>query len=814
MKVSLNWLKDYLDIPLSTTEVSLLLTDIGLEVEGEAEIEDVKGGLQGIVIGKVVTCDKHPNADKLSLTTVDVGAEALLQIVCGAPNVAADQKVLVATVGTTLYTPEGEAWKIKKGKIRGEVSEGMICAEDELGLGESHDGIMVLPDSVEVGSLASDYFKIETDVVFEIGLTPNRSDATAQIGVAKDLAAALKVLHQQDANVKMPDVADFVIDNQDLPISVVVEDAKACPRYSGLSISGITVKESPAWIKKRLNSIGVRPINNIVDITNFVLHELGQPLHAFDADKIAGKKIIVKTLAEGTSFTTLDEQERKLSAEDLMICDGEGKGMCIAGVFGGIASGVTEATKNIFLESAHFEAIQLRRSSTRHLLFTDASKIFEKGSDPNVTLYALKRAALLIKELAGGSISSEIVDVYPQKIEPQQIAVSYHKVTRLIGVEIPHEKIKEILVALEMKIISETETGLTVAVPTNKSDVLREVDIIEEVLRIYGFNQVPIPTQIKSTIIPSVKPDPRQIQNLISDYLVANGFAEMMALSLSQGKYYEDNILAIEEKELVYVNNTSNIHLNVMRPSVLVGGLEAIVHNQNRQNPDLKLFEYGKSYRKLEKGFSERKHLAMFMTGQRYTESWLNEDKAQVSFYTLKRFVQNVLEKLGIKMYQESALSDQVFSFGVSYHRGPQSLVQLGKLQNRILKKMDIKQPVFYANFDWDNILKALKKHKIDFVPITKYPSIRRDLAIVIDNSIYFSDIAAIARKEGKKLLKEINLFDVYENETQLGKGKKSYAVSFIFEDVEKTLKDKEIDKIMNKLIANYETKLKATIRR
>ncbi len=819
MNISLNWLKDYLNIDLSAEQVSEILTDIGLEVEGMETVETIKGGLTGVKIGLVKTCVKHPNADKLSLTTVDVGEENELQIVCGAPNVAAGQKVAVATVGTMLYDDKGEGFKIKKGKIRGEVSEGMICAEDELGLGNSHDGIIVLPETVAVGTLAKDYYEVETDIVYEIGLTPNRSDATSHLGVAKDLAAALKIRFGHSGEVKLPSVENFKVDNQSLPIEVEVANDTSCPRYTGISIKGITVKESPNWLKNRLNAVGVRPINNIVDVTNFVLHELGQPLHAFDADQIKGQKVIVKTLSEGTPFLSLDEVERKLSQEDLMICDGDSKGMCIAGVFGGLNSGVSDQTQNIFLEAAHFNAKQIRRSSTRHLLRTDAAVCFEKGSDPNITVYALKRAALLFQEVAGGEIASEVVDIYPNTIDPVKIDVTYRNISRLIGVDIPVDEVKAILAAMKIGIVSETDTGLTVAIPTNKVDVTREVDVIEEILRIYGFNKVPVPTQVRNAISLSEKPNKQKIKNSAADYLSAQGFNEIMGISLTQSRYFTE-VMPVPEKELVYVNNTSNIHLDVMRSNMLFSGLEAIVHNQNRQNSDLKLFEFGYSYLKKEEEFQEDAHLTIFVTGKSQSESWLNKENASSSYYSLKAIVDNLMARLGIGKFQQTVLNSsdesnaESLTYGLRYHRGAQVLVEFGKVRPQLVKKMDVKQEVFYADINWDSVVKALKKHQITFEELTKYPTVRRDLALVIDNSINFDDIALIARKTGKKILKNINLFDVYKNEEQLGKDKKSYAVSFVFEDVTKTLKDKEVDKIMNQLIQTYETKLGAKIRR
>ncbi len=814
MKLSLNWLKEYVDIKLSPQKVAEVLTDIGLEVEGEEEIESIPGGLAGLFVGKVKECIKHPNADKLSLTKVAIGNGEDLQIVCGAPNVATGQKVIVATVGTTLYPINGEPFKIKKGKIRGETSEGMICAEDEIGIGADHQGIIVLPDEVEVGALARDYFQVETDYVYEIGLTPNRSDATNHLGAARDLAAALKINYEHSGRVKMPMIDNFKIDNNDLPIHVVVENPAACPRYSGISLKGVTIKESPDWLKKRLIAIGVRPISNVVDITNFVLHELGQPLHAFDADQIRGEKIIVKNLPEGAKFTTLDENERTLTAQDLMICDGDSNGMCIAGVFGGIKSGVTDTTKNIFLESAHFNAKTTRRTSFYHDLRTDAAKVFEKGNDPNITVYALKRAAQLIKELAGGEIASEIVDVYPNKIEPTQIKVAYQNVARLIGVVIPTHEISAILNAMEMEVVEENPDSFIVAVPTNKADVTREADVIEEILRIYGFNKVPIPQQVKNAVVVSQKPEPQELRNILGDYLSANGFNEIMAVSLTQSRYFEE-LLPIEKSQLVYVNNTSNITLDVMRPSMLFSGLEVILHNQNRRNADLKLFESGRTYKALlDGGYKEKQHLSLFLVGEKTKESWLNKEKAVANFYTLKAYVNNLLNRIGLSDFQEDVLKNEIFSVGFRYFRGQKSLAEFGKVQQKILKAVGIKNEVFYADINFDTLLKAARKHKIGVEELNKFPSVRRDLALVIDNSVTFSDIVKHTRKTIKQNLKDINLFDVYINEKQLGTNKKSYAISFIFEDKTKTLKDKEVDKKIKKLIQVFEQNLDAAIRR
>ncbi len=813
MKLALNWLKEYTDINLPPQKVGEILTDIGLEVEGEEEIESIPGGLAGLVVGQVKECGKHPNADKLSLTKVDVGGDELLQIVCGAPNVAAGQKVVVATVGTMLYPLGGDPFKIKKGKIRGEVSMGMLCAEDEIGLGADHDGIIVLPETVSVGTLVKEHYELESDYVYEIGLTPNRSDGTNQIGSAKDLAAALKINYGHSGEVRMPSVADFKVDNHDLPIDVTVENTASCPRYSGVSIAGVTIKESPNWLKARLVSIGVRPISNVVDITNFVLHELGQPLHAFDADKITGKKVIVKNLPAGTKFLSLDEVARKLIPTDLMICDGDSNGMCIAGVFGGLKSGVTDTTTNIFLEAAHFNAKTTRKTSFHHDLRTDAAKVFEKGSDPNITVYALKRAAQLIKELAGGKIASEIVDIYPTEIKRAEIKVAYKNVERLIGVAIPKAEIRAILEAMEMEFLEDGDTHFVVAVPTNKADVTREADLIEEILRIYGFNKVPIPTQVKNSVVATKRPSPQELRNTLGDYLSANGFNEMMAVSLSKSSYSKE-ILPVPEADLVYVNNTSNVTLDVMRPTMLFSGLEAIVHNQNRRSADLKLFESGKTYKKTADGFKESQHLSLFLTGQKASESWHNTKQAATDFYTLKAYVSNVLARLGMTGFQEDSLKDDIFAVGYKYFRGQQVVAKFGKIQQKIAKAMGIKRDVYYADINFDALAKASKKHKIAYSELNKFPTVRRDLALVIDNSVSFNDIVRHARKTVKKSLKAINLFDVYTNEDQLGANKKSYAVSFVFEDPTKTLVDKFVDKEMNKLIQTFERNLNAQIRR
>lgn len=826
MKVSLNWLKQYVEVKESKEEVSDILTNIGLEVEGMEIYETIKGSLAGLVIGQMLTCQKHPGADKLSVTTVDVGAEAPLQIVCGAPNApqAVGKKVVVATIGATLYTPEGESFKIKKGKIRGEESFGMICAEDEIGLGSSHDGIMIIEDeNATTGMPAAAYFtkQVITDVVYEIGLTPNRSDATGHLGTAFDLAAALKTNYQDQGTFTQPDTSAFKVDNNNLSIEVEVENLEACPRYAGVCIEGVTIKESPSWIQNHLKAIGIEPKNNVVDITNYVLHELGQPLHAFDYDQIKGKKVVVKNLADKTKFTTLDDIERTLSQEDLMICDGEGNGMCIAGVFGGSQSGVSDATVNIFLESAFFNAISIRRSSMRHLLRTDAATRFEKGVDPNAILYALKRAALLIQEYAGGTIASEVVDIYPTPVERAQVTVRFDKITNLIGADIPKEDIKTILGYLDMNILEETAEALSIDIPTNKVDVTRDADVIEEILRIYGYNKVATPTTVNSVLSFAPSPNPFKVRNLIADLLTSSGFNEMMATSMTRSEYYKKH-LPQDEDSLVYVNNTSNQHLDLMRPSMLFSGLEAIVHNQNRQSQDLKLYEFGKTYFKKvidgegNRDYFEQQHITLFLTGQRHAENWHNPKGAKVSFYTLKAYVEHVMTRLGIlpQSVQCSPIKDDIFTYGLKYHRGKQEIVRFGRLDGNIALGMGIKQEVFYADFDFDIILQVLKKHKMKYQPLSKYPAVRRDLALVLDKQVGYNDILSIAVKTGGKQLQATNLFDVYENEEHVGTGKKSCSVSFIFQDYNKTLKDKDIDKVMSKLIATYEKKLNALIRK
>lgn len=811
MKTSLSWLKRYVDLDMDNQELSEILTTIGLEVEGIEEVEMIQGGLRGVVVGEVKTCEKHPDADKLKVTTVSIGGEEDLHVVCGAPNCAAGEKVLVATIGTVMYTGD-KPWKIKKGKIRGQVSEGMLCAEDELGLGASHDGIILLPADTKVGTPAAEYYNIESDTVYDIGLTPNRSDATSHIGVAKDVCAYLKINHSYTKDVKEPDLSGFSTEHNSFPIDVEVLDKIGCPRYTGVTLSNVKVGPSPEWMQNCLKAIGVRPISNIVDITNFVLHEMGQPLHAFDADKIAGKKVIVQKANAGDTFLSLDEHERTLLENDLMICDGDGQGMCMAGVFGGLNSGVTETTTNIFLESAHFDAGTIRRTSTKHLLRTDAAKVFEKGSDPNVTLEALKRAALLMQKYAGATIVSEVVDVYPTEIKPKEITLSYEKVNRLIGTEITPEEIHNILRAMDMEITPINDKKIKVNVPTNKADVLRDVDLIEEILRIYGFNKIPMPTKVSSTLSFSEYPSKRKIKETVADYLSSNGFNEMMGLSLIESKNYRE-IYPIDEKELVFINNTSNIHLDIMRPEMMVSGLLSVLHNHNRQQQDVKLYEYGKSYRKADEEFVETEYLTIYISGKRTSESWRTDFNPQVDFFDLKKAVNSALGRIGVSGYQVAEVEDDRFTYGLKYHRGPSSLVSFGEVSSDILSKLGLKTKVFYAEISVSGIVKAAKAVKNTVKVISKFPSTRRDLALVVDKSVKFDAIRKIAMKVDKKLLKEINLFDVYVDEEKVGKGKKSYAVSYLFEDDTKTLNDKEIEKIMNKMIKSYEHQLGAVIR-
>ncbi|MBK9257095.1 MAG: phenylalanine--tRNA ligase subunit beta [Saprospiraceae bacterium] len=814
MRLSLNWLKRYLDLDLTPEKIAEILTTIGLEVEGIEEIETVKGGLKGVVTGLVKECNPHPDADKLSLTLVDIGQEELLQIVCGAPNVAAGQKVFVATIGTSLYIAEGEEWKIKKSKIRGAESFGMICSEAELGLSADHSGIKILPEETTLGEPAAKILQLENDIVFEIGLTPNRSDATSQLGVARDLLAYLKTNEGYSDDLREPDLSAFVSRKVPFSIQSEVLNKTACPRYSAAVIHNIEVKESPVWLKNLLHSVGVRPINNIVDITNFVLHELGQPLHAFDADKIKNSTVNVSTLPEGTVFTGLDNIERKLSAEDLMICDGDMKPMCMAGVFGGAGTGVTSETKNLFLESAYFDPKTIRRTSTRHNLRTDAARIYEKGGDPNITEYALKRASVLIADLAGGTVGNIITDHYPKRINPAEILLRYSTVVKLMGVAISREDIHQILQAMDMEISPVDDSSILVKVPTNKPDVTREVDLIEEIVRIYGLNKIPVSDSIKSNISYTTKPEKKEILEMLSDFLASRGFNEMMGLSLIESAYYEEKTKEAENN-LVYINNTSNIHLDIMRPDMLISGLTSVAYNLNRQQSNLNLFENGKTYQKSGDNFSEQEFLTIFKTGKKEDESWLRMSDKNADFYDVKNIIISVLKKAGIQDYTETEITgSNRFKYGITILKGETILAELGEVTKEICQKAGIKSKVFYAEIPVTNLLKKLKGQAVKVSEISRFPQVRRDLALIVNKEVRFNTIEQLAFQTDKKLLKQVNLFDVYENETQLGNEKKSCAVSFIFESTEKTLQDVDVDVIMQKLIKKYEESISAIIRK
>lgn len=808
MKISYNWLKQFIKTDWSAEDTGDLLTDLGLEIEGIDTYQSVKGGLQGIIVGEVLTCEQHSNADKLKVTTVNIGTDEPLQIVCGAPNVAAGQKVPVATIGTTLYTEEGEAWTIKKGKIRGEASHGMICAEDELGLGKSHDGIMVLDADLIPGTLVAEIFEIENDEVFEIGLTPNRADAMSHYGTARDLKAGLQ---QKDINLELitPSVSSFHVDNRTLKIDIDVENYDLAPRYCGLTISGIKVSESPKWLQNRLKAIGLTPKNNIVDATNYVLHELGQPLHAFDTNKIAGHKVIVKTLPKGTKFTTLDDVERELHEDDLMICDAE-KPMCIAGVFGGAHSGVSEHTTSIFLESAYFNPVSVRKTAKRHALNTDASFRFERGIDPNTTGYALKRAALLIQEIAGGEITSDLLDFYPKKIEDFQVRLSFDNAKKLIGEEISKETIKSILTSLDIKVNNVTETGLGLTVPAFRNDVQREADIIEEILRVYGYNNIKTNEKLNASISNSSKFEDYKLQNTVGNQLAAQGFFEILSNSLTTPNYITLSDQLKAEHNIEMLNPLSN-DLCVMRQSMLFSGLEAVSHNINRKRSDLKLFEFGKTYHNYSEAREEHKHLGLFVTGNKTAERW-NATTHKSDFFYLKGTITTILERLGITRFKSSPIKNDIFSEGLVLALGKTKLVEFGIVKKSILKHFGISQDVLFADFNWDNVIEMAKHNSIKFKAIAKYPEVRRDFALLLDDTVTFEQINTIAKQTEKQLLKAVDLFDVYQGRN-LPKDKKSYAVSFTIQDEHKTLTDKQVDKIMNKLQNNFEKQLGAELR-
>jgi phenylalanyl-tRNA synthetase beta chain len=819
MKISYSWLQQYIDIDIDPNELSILLTDGGLEVEGLEKIESIKGGLKGIKIGKVLTCEKHANADKLSVTTVDIGEDNPLPIVCGAPNVAAGQNVLVATVGTILYDGD-ESFKIKKSKIRGEVSEGMICAEDELGLGSSHDGIMVLPEDVSIGDDARSFFNITDDWVYEIGLTPNRADATSHIGSARDLVAVINRFYPENKkSLKIPDVSNFSIDDKTgLDIDISIENTNDCSRYTGLCISNVEIKESPEWLQNRLKSIGLRPINNIVDVTNYVLMETGHPLHAFDYDKIEGKKVIVKNVAEGTKFITLDDAEHKLSSKDLMICNAK-EAMCFAGVFGGKGFGVENTTTNIFLESAYFDSVAVRKTSKLHNLKTDASFRFERGTDPNITVYALKRAALLIKELAGGKIASDIIDLYPNPINKWPIELRYSQLDRLVGQVIPRDMVKSILLDLDIEIEKETDKGLHLIIPTFKVDVTREADIIEEVLRVYGYNQITLDDQIHSSISYSQKPDLDKITNLVSEFLTAKSYSEIMNNSLTKQDYYVKNEAFNEDKSVKILNPLSS-ELNVLRQNLLFGGMETISRNIKHKNSDVKVFEFGNQYAigdesstNVTEHYLQESHLGIFLSGMKSQESWANKS-TDVDFFDLKSVVQELLQKLGIKLkdIKMTELFDETYSYGLNLKIKKNQFAVIGKINATICKQFDIEQEVFYADINWTNLFSQLKNYKAKYTEISKYPAVRRDLALLLDRNVDFSAIELNIRNAERNLLKGVNLFDVYEGKG-VPEGKKSYAISVLLQDPNKTLNDKIIEKTMSKIFKSIQREFSAELR-
>ena len=820
MNISYNWLKEYVDFDLTPDEVAAALTSIGLETGGVEEVQTIKGGLEGLVIGEVLTCEPHPNSDHMHITTVNLGQGEPVQIVCGAANVAAGQKVVVATLGTKLYDGD-ECFTIKKSKLRGVESNGMICAEDEIGIGTDHAGIIVLPDTVVPGTLAKDYYNIKSDYVLEVDITPNRADACSHYGVARDLYAYL-IQNGKQASLKKPSVEAFAVENHDLDIEVKVENTEACPRYAGVTVKGVTVKESPEWLQDKLRTIGVRPINNVVDVTNYIVHAFGQPLHCFDADKIKGNKVVVKTMPEGTPFVTLDGVERKLSERDLMICNAE-EAMCIGGVFGGLDSGSTEATKDVFLESAYFHPTWIRKTARRHGLSTDASFRFERGVDPNNTIYCLKLAAMMVKELAGGTISSDIKDVCSTNFNDFRVELSYEKVHSLVGKVIPVDTIKSIVTSLEMKIVSETSEGLVLDVPPYRVDVQRDCDVIEDILRIYGYNNVEIPTTLKSSLTTKGENDKsNKLQNLVAEQLVGCGFNEILNNSLTRAAYY-DRLTSYPAANLVMLLNPLSMDLNAMRQTLLFGGLESIAHNANRKNADLKFFEFGNCYyfhaekKNEEKAlapYSEDYHLGLWVTGKKVSNSWAHPDENS-SVYELKAYVENIFARLGLNMRDlvVGNLSDDIYAAALSVNtRGGKRLATLGVVTRKLLKAFDIDNEVYYADLNWKELLKAVKSVKVNFTEVPRYPAVKRDLALLLDKQIQFAEIEKIAYETEKKLLKQVALFDVYEGKN-LEPGKKSYAVSFTLQDENATLNDKQIDKIMSKLVKNLQDKLGAKLR-
>ena len=820
MNISYKWLKEYVDFDLTAQQVADALTSTGLEVDALEEVQSIKGGLKGLYVGKVLTCEAHPNSDHLHVTTVDLGKGEPSQIVCGAPNVAAGQKVIVADLGCVLYDGDKE-FVIKKSKLRGVESNGMICAEDEIGVGTSHDGIIVLPEDAVVGTPAAEYYNLESDWLIEVDITANRADGLSHWGVARDLYAWLKS-NGYETKMHRPDCSAFTVDNHDLPIEVKIENTEACKRYACVSVTDCEVKESPEWLKNKLNTIGLRPINNIVDITNYVMMAYGQPLHTFDADMVKGHKIVVKTMPDGTPFQTLDGEEHKLSDRDLAICNEEDP-MCIAGVFGGKGSGTYETTKNVVLESAYFHPTWIRKSARRHGLSTDASFRFERGVDPNGTIYALQQAAILCKELAGGKVSMEIVDVYPEKMENAVVDLTYKYVHDLVGKDIPVEKIKSICESLEMKVLEETAEGLKLEIPAYRVDVTRPCDVVEDILRIYGYNNVEIPTQLKGSLV--IKGDEDQkhkLANLVSEQLVGEGFNEILNNSLTKGAYYEGSA-SFPAENCVKILNPLSTDLNVMRQTLLFGGLESVQHNVNRKRGNLRFFEFGNVYtfdpekENLDdpmQAYKEQYHAALWITGKRVEGSWAhaNEDS---NFYELSAYVENILRRIGVKpgMIVRKKSESDIFSAGLTIeNRGGKKLIEMGIIAKKLQKQFGLDAPVFYAELNWTALMKVIKKNEVLYTEVPKFPAVSRDLALLVDNSVEFAQIEQIARQTEKKLLKKVELFDVYEGD-KLPAGKKSYAVNFILQDAEKTMGDKQIDAIMQKLIANLKQKLGAELR-
>ncbi len=806
MKISVHWLKKFIDLQENAETIADKLTAVGLEVEGIEKLDQVQGNLAGIVIGEVLSTTLHPNADRLKITSVDIGQQAPVPIVCGAANVGAGQKVVVATVGSTLYPITGESFTIKKAKIRGEVSEGMICAEDEIGLGTSHDGIMVLNTQLPNGTPAAEYFSLSSDTILEIGLTPNRADAASHLGVARDL----KAIYQRD--IHCPSVENFKVDNRDLPIKIRVENTAACPRYSGVTISGVRVKPSPEWLQGQLRAIGVAPINNVVDATNYVLHELGQPLHAFDADAIAGHKVVVRTLPAGTSFVTLDGKERKLQAEDLMICNAE-KGMCIAGVFGGEKSGIRDNTQRIFLESAYFSPEYIRRTAQHHRLKTDASFRYERGTDPNITVYALKRAVLMIQELAGGMVSSDIIDLYPEPVQPFKVEVRYKNVDRLIGKKLEREEIKSILKLLDIQVLEATETGLSLSVPPYKVDVQREADVIEEILRIYGYDNIEVSPYLNADFLagfPEIDGD--VLRSKVSEMLVGNGFYEIITNSLTKPAYNQ----AYDASEPVVILNKLSEDLGEMRQNLLFTGLEVLAHNINHRQKNLKLFEFGTTYHKDGSKYLEERALAIYMTGQTHEDNW-KEPAKPISFHHLSSIIRKIFNRFGMDDLEQKPLNESPFGYGLMLKDGAALLAKAGKVDKKLAAMAGVKEPVFFALIRWPYLLEKLRgtdtKDRLVYQEISRFPEVKRDLSLVLDSSVLFDDVEKVAKETSHHLVTGISVFDVYEGEN-IGVGKKAYALSFTLQDEQKTLTDDVIDKIMNRLMMVFEQKLGAVIRK